>query len=86
MKSYISELLSNCNIYYKIALDQIPGGKADNSKKHFDPKQLEQGVEIEMEHTDDPEIAKEITKDHLTEFDDYYSGLKKMEKDLEKND
>jgi len=38
------------------------------------------GMEIEMEHTDDPKIALEISMDHLTEFPDYYTRLDKMEK------
>lgn len=83
----------------KVESDQIEGGKADKlspsdiAKKHDVPlkdiqKEIELGVEIEMEHTDDPVLAKEITLDHLTEFPDYYSnkryGLKASEKKLEK--
>ena len=30
---------------------------------------------VEMEHTNDPDIAKEIAMDHLTEDPDYYSKL-----------
>ena len=32
-----------------------------------------------MEHTDDPEVAKSIAKDHLTEISDYYDRLERME-------
>ena len=48
---------------------------------------MEKGKSVEFEHTDDPEIAKEITMDHLEEFGEYYTGLKNMEnllKDLKK--
>lgn len=45
----------------------------------FDKKQLEMGTKIEMEHTDNKLIAKMIAKDHLTEFPDYYTRLRKME-------
>jgi hypothetical protein len=74
------------NRLLKIA-DKIPGGLSDKSKKHFDPKQLEMGQKVEMEHTNNLEIAKEITRDHLIEFPEYYTALDKMEKELkDKND
>jgi hypothetical protein len=38
----------------------------------FSPEQLRKGIEVEMEHTDCPLLAERISKDHLTEFDDYY--------------
>ena len=46
-----------------------------------DPGQLEKGIDVEMEHTDDPEIAKEIALDHLTELPDYYDRLETIEED-----
>ena len=45
------------------------------------PEQLEMGIKIEMEHTDDPSVAKIIALDHLSEIPDYYTRLKKMEED-----
>ena len=33
-----------------------------------------------MEHTDDPDLAREIAMDHLTEDPDYYTKLEKVEK------
>lgn len=42
-------------------------------------KQLEKGIEVEYEHTSDFDIAKEIALDHLSEFPDYYTRLKKAE-------
>jgi hypothetical protein len=33
-----------------------------------------------MEHTTDPEIAKEIATDHLMEDPNYYDKLEKIEK------
>lgn len=60
--------------------DHIPGGLADNNTpKDFDSDTLEKGMKVEMEHTDDPEIAKEITMDHLVETEDYYTFLEHME-------
>jgi hypothetical protein len=65
--------------------DKIPGGKGDGKKpSDFDPKQMEKGLKVEMEHTDDPEVAEEIEMDHLTEFDGYYDELEEMEDDLKK--
>jgi predicted RNA-binding Zn-ribbon protein involved in translation (DUF1610 family) len=67
------------------AKDTIPGGRADKktNSKAFPKKQMEIGAEVEMEHVDDKKKAKEISRDHLTEFPDYYTRLKKMEADAE---
>lgn len=43
-------------------------------------KELAKGIKIEMEHTEDKKIAKEIALDHLYEDPNYYSKLKKIEK------
>ena len=79
--------------------EQVVGGKGDKltpediAKKHSVDikdiqKEIEIGLEVEMEHTDKVGVAKEIVLDHLTEFPDYYSnekyGLKASEKNLEK--
>lgn len=50
----------------------------------FDPKELEMGRKVEREHTDHEWIAELIAKDHLTEFPDYYTRLKAMEAEGEK--
>ena len=41
--------------------------------------ELEVGIEVEMEHTDDRNKAEEIALDHLYEDPCYYSHLKDME-------
>jgi hypothetical protein len=65
----------------------------DLSKKHSDKNskgsfgkmykhlqnQLKKGVKVEMEHTNDESIAKEISMDHLFEDPNYYTKLKKVE-------
>jgi len=38
---------------------------------------------VEKEHTDNPVAKKIIAKDHLDEFNNYYTGLAEMEKGLE---
>lgn len=53
--------------------DMIPGGLADDkTPQEFCPYQLAKGLKVEMEHTDDPLIALEITMDHLVENPKYY--------------
>lgn len=82
--------------FQRIAKDRLPGGLADDKKpSDFEKDQLEKGVDVEMEHTDDPEIAKEIAMDHLEESKDlkdnkkpedkkYYNELDKMEENIKK--
>ena len=50
----------------------------------FNAKEFKMGIKVELEHTDDPIIAKAITKDHLSECANYYTRLAKMEKDCKK--
>jgi hypothetical protein len=70
--------------WYKKARKGVPGGIADHKKpSDFNKKQLDMGVEVEMEHTDDRDLSKDITMDHLEEFSTYYTELEKMEKRLE---
>jgi hypothetical protein len=47
--------------------------------------QLKIGYKIELEHTDNPEVAAIIAADHMVEFPNppYYTALAKMEKELE---
>lgn len=76
-------------------LDILFGGKSDNmslpdiARKHKISlgeieKQLEKGIKIELEHTNDKKIARKIAMDHLVELPDYYTRLMKMEKSAEK--
>jgi hypothetical protein len=44
----------------------------------FDTTQLIIGTKVEMEHTTDPKIAKQIAKAHLWENKNYYKILKKV--------
>jgi transposase len=74
--------------------NKIKGGKADNmSKKDIAnkfgvtlskiEKELRTGISVEKEHTGSATMAKEIAMDHLVEIPDYYTRLKKMEKEGE---
>ena len=54
------------------------------TENDVNPDQLRMGIEVEMEHTSNPIIAKRIAMDHLSEHNnsDYYTRLKKMEKEM----
>ena len=58
--------------------EEIPGGVGDNTDpESLNRRELEIGISVEMEHTDNPSIAKEIAVDHLTEDPQYYSKFQK---------
>lgn len=60
--------------------DQLPGGLGDEkAPSDFDQDQLKKGVKVELEHTDDPLTALEISVDHLTENPQYYDLLETIE-------
>jgi len=64
---------------------KLAGGEADGQPlTKFDLNQLLMGIKVEMEHTSDRMLALEIATDHLEEFSDYYTRLKKMEEEAEK--
>ena len=52
--------------------------------KKYKKTELDSGIDIESEHTDDPVTKLEIASDHLKEFPNYYENLKQMEKRLKK--
>ncbi len=63
------------------AKEKLKGGVGDGAKdSDFDANELAMGIEIEKEHTKDERVATEIARDHLSEIPDYYTRLKKMEK------
>ena len=62
--------------------DRLPGGKASGmSPRAFDPEQLKIGMRVELEHTPDPRIAREIAMDHLAEDPTYYTKLARVHLD-----
>lgn len=63
----------------------IKGGLSSGMlPKEFNQIQLKKGIKIEMEHTGDKRIAREIAMDHLVEDPKYYDHLIAMEKSVEK--
>lgn len=71
--------------------DSIEGGKGDDiPESKLNKKQLDMGQKVEMEHTNDPELAREIARDHLSEElkdgkekdkQEYYTKLKQIHDD-----
>ena len=60
------------------------------AKKHgvsvsYIKNQLKLGIPIEHEHTNDEDVSTDIALQHLGEFPDYYTKLKKMEADEKKS-
>ena len=57
--------------------DKNSKGSVGKMYKHLQ-NQLKKGIKVEMEHTNDESIAKEISMDHLFEDPNYYTKLKKV--------
>lgn len=67
---------------YSILSSFITKGRYNESGKieaEIPEDELKMGIEVEHEHTTDKVMARRIAMDHLAEFPDYYSRLKKME-------
>jgi hypothetical protein len=66
---------------YHVLCSFLCEGKSKDFKGTYNPEELKMGVKVESEHTTIPILAYKIAKDHLTEIPDYYTRLKKMEKE-----
>ena len=94
-KDYINNNYDKKNGYWVQKQYMADGGLtkslaiADIHKKYPElPKkyinaQLYIGMKFEMEHTENPDVAKKIALDHLNESPFYYEYLTKMERQLE---
>jgi len=72
-----------------IAANFLKGGRASAvgiDVGDVDKDELAMGIEVEYEHTPDKNIAERIALDHLAELDDYYTRLKAMEAEGEKDE
>ena len=85
----LDEVNLNSNLYLYKHADKIPGGKGDNLDINIVPKkELIKGMKIESEHSPNPEIQKDIVKDHeqealeMTGKPNYYTFLEEMEKKM----
>lgn len=65
-----------------LAKGKTPQDLADKHGVSLDQieQQISAGVEVELEHTKDRSVAKEIAMDHLFEDPEYYTKLKSIEK------
>jgi hypothetical protein len=60
--------------------DRIPGGRAaGHGPSDFDPVQVGIGTRVEMQHTGDARVARQIATDHLMEDGAYYTKLARMQ-------
>lgn len=64
--------------------DLLSGGVSEGKNFKIDPEELKMGIKIELEHTKNHQLAKEIAQDHLYEDPKYYTKLKKVEAGLRK--
>ena len=60
----------------------MPGGLAEKKYPDISPGEWVAGIKVEMEHTDDENLAAEIALDHLAEYPDYYTKLIECEKQM----
>src|ERR1019366_2674045 len=96
VKKYLAALHANADeaVQSQPTITEMKGGLSHGktpqeiADKHGVPlskinHQISMGKKVEMEHTNNPSIAKEIAMDHLMEIPDYYTRLAKMEKKAE---
>lgn len=62
------------------ALDKL----YDQYGEDYINSQLEKGMQVEREHSDDREMQYSMARDHILEFVDYYEYLEDMEAEMEK--
>jgi hypothetical protein len=80
LKQIIKEEFNNISggLSEKLTISDIAKKHKVSRSKIID--QLKLGLGVEVEHTDDPRVAMEISMDHLYEDPLYYTKLKKLEK------
>jgi len=71
---------------YDLITSFFSHGKSKEFTGRYDENELKIGIQVEMEHTNNPKMAKRIAMDHLAEFNGklYYTELLKLEKKLKK--
>jgi hypothetical protein len=79
IKSF-SVFLGEANKSGEMAPEEVYQKASSNKKWYYledFEKELKAGISVEMEHTEDPETAKRIALDHLSEDPEYYEKLAK---------
>lgn len=92
----IDEMIEEHNLEAQLKADdsKLTGGKAENmtelqiAERHgveedYIKAQIEIGMIVESEHSNDNEIVRDIVLDHLFELPDYYVRLEEMESEAE---
>ena len=69
---------------FKDVIDNVLDKRVANPDE-VNQKELAMGIEVEYEHTSNKRIATRIALAHLKEIPDYYTRLKKMEAEGEKD-
>jgi hypothetical protein len=80
----LEKFLNGLNLNEETATVDLTGIAEKQGVKITDvhPEELMMGIKVEMEHTQDPRLARKIALDHLAEFESYYTNLIQMEKEL----
>ncbi len=68
------------HIYMVLSSFLSEGYSKGKDIKH-NPKELEMGIKVEMEHTTNSLLSRKISLDHLAEIPDYYTRLAILEKE-----
>jgi Protein of unknown function (DUF5661) len=81
-ETYRQAIKDAFQIDIKAFKDVLKGGIADGKPIiAYDLEELLTGIKFEMEHTRDGLIALEIAMDHLEVIPDYYSRLRRLERE-----
>jgi hypothetical protein len=60
--------------------NSLKGGLADGiDTKYFNQLELSKGIKVELEHINNPSIAREVAQDHIAENPVYYKKLERIE-------
>jgi hypothetical protein len=79
---FVKDKMADGGLTKTLAVADIHKKYPELPKKYINA-QLYIGMKAEMEHTENPDVAKKIALDHLNESPFYYEYLTKMEKQLE---
>jgi hypothetical protein len=79
---FVKDKMAHGGLTKTLAVADIHKKYPELPKKYINA-QLYIGMKAEMEHTENPDVAKKIALDHLNESPFYYEYLTKMERQLE---
>jgi hypothetical protein len=79
---FVKDKMAHGGLTKTLAVADVHNKYPELPKKYINA-QLYIGMKAEMEHTENPDVAKKIALDHLNESPFYYEYLTKMERQLE---